>query len=190
MNALARMLEERSYGVFRRACFIHEHAIIDSLLALAKTSDRMDVRDTCYTSSILLDLSLPPLPSPRGYLLQERHTLTQIARNSFFYENKARWQIDTMMRLRPCFSCQVYLTSDLATKRTRTRTRPPKSPRDALLASDPLLHQKFDDFSRDSLPADEDWLIVDTSGRDVIGIGRQICDYIEACEDQIRYAST
>jgi thymidylate kinase len=188
MDGLAERLESQRCSVFRRACFMHEHPIIEALLGLAKASDRMDVRDTCYTSSILLDLTLPPLPSLPGYLLQERHTLTQIARNTFFYDDRVRWQVDTMMRLRRRFTCQIYLTSDLATKRIRTRTRPPKSPRDALLANDPSLHQKFDDFSRNSLPADEDWLIVDTSGRNVPHICRQILDHLQAREELLRHA--
>lgn len=187
-DALMELMLARRYKVYRRACFMHEHPIIDALLALAKTSDRMDVRDTCYTSSLLLDLSMPPLPAPAGYLLQERHVPTQIARNTFFYDDAVRWEVDVLTRLRRRFSSQVYLTSTLATKRTRTRTRAPKSPRDALLAGDPVLHQRFDDFSREQLPTDEDWLIIDTSSLSVAQISHRILDHIESHGVRVRHA--
>lgn len=183
--ALAEMMQARGHAVFRRACFMHEHPIIDGLLALAKASDRMDERDVCYTASILLDLTLPPLPAPPGYLLQERHTLSQIGRNTFFYDDDARWQVATLRDLNRRFSCQVYLTSNLAAKQARTRTRPPKSPRDALLANDAQLHQRYDDYMRTILPAGENWLVVDTSEIGIAQVARRILDHLEATDDTI-----
>ncbi|GAA0713852.1 hypothetical protein [Dokdonella soli] len=185
---LERIMRERGYEPYRRACFMHEHPIIDGLLALAKASQRMDERDICYTASILLDLTLPALPSPPGYLLQERHVQTQIGRNTFFYEDDERWQVTTLRRLRRCFSTQVYLTSNLAAKRERTRTRTPKSPRDALLAEDVLLHQRYDDYMRDTLPGGEAWLVIDTSVLSIADVAGLILDQIETFDECAAFA--
>lgn len=183
-TALAGFLRDR--GVLTRglACFVNAHPIIDRLLAIARESDRLEERDACYTASLLLDLTLPVLPASRSYLIQERHALTQIARNRFFYEDHDRWQIEEIERLRPRFSCQVYLWSDLAAKRVRTRSRPPKSPRDAMLAADRDRHQRYDDYMRSHLPADEQWLVVDTSPLTVANVAQRIVQHLEAADGE------
>lgn len=187
-DALERLMTALGWKTVRRACFISQHPIIDALLAQAKASGAMDQRDVFYTSSLLIDLSVPPLPLPNGYLLQERHALTQIGRNTFFYDDPVRWQVETIENLRRPFTAQAYLTSDIVTKRTRTRTRPPKSPRDALLAGDPVLHQRYDDYMRDSLPKDEDWLILDTSHLNVDGVALRLWDYLCTTDERFRHA--
>jgi hypothetical protein len=138
----------------------------------------------------LIDLGLPPLPRPPGYLLQERHALTQIGRNTFFYDDPVRWHVDTIEDLRQRFTAQVYLTSDIAAKRRRARTRPPKSPRDALLANDPALHQHYDDYMRDALPRDEAWLVLDTSHLDVPGVARCLWDYLCNTDEGFLHGAT
>lgn len=178
-ESLIEMMIGRGRTVYRRACFMNMHPVIDGLLAMAKASDRMDERDVCYTASILLDVSLPPSPPTPGYLIQERHVQTQIGRNTFFYDDDDRWHVDQLRRLRRPFSSQVYLTSDLASKHTRTRTRPAKSPRDALLAGDPLLHQRYDDYMRETLPENESWLVIDTSTLGIAEVAERILDHIE-----------
>lgn len=188
-DELARLMRERGYAVRRRACFLHAHPIIDGLLALAKASQRMDERDVCYTASILLDMTLPRLPAATGYLLQERHVLTQIGRNTFFYDDDVRWQVAELRRIRRPFSSQVYLTSDLAAKRLRTRSRPPKSPRDALLAGDPQLHQRYDDYLRDTLPAGEGWLVIDTSALGIAEVAGRILAHLEHSDEYLAVAA-
>lgn len=163
LTCLIEYLAAAHRPAFRRACFLHEHPIIAALLDLAKSSDDMAFRDVCYTASLLLDLRLPAPPEPCGLRLQERHVPTQIGRNTFFYDDEERWHVPLLRRLRRRFSIQIYLTSDLAAKRLRTRTRPAKSPRDALLAADPVLHQRYDEAMRASLPVPEEWLVIDTS---------------------------
>jgi thymidylate kinase len=178
-DELVRLLARRSQPTVRRACFLNEHPIIDALLSLAKASNSMEARDVCYTSSLLHDLRMPSLPRPAGYLLQERHVLTQIGRNTFFYDDPERWQVPSMQAMRLAFTCQVYLWSNIEAKRSRTRSRPPKSPRDAMLADDPTLHQRYDDVMRGMLPKGERWLMIDTSNSTVEAVAQIVLAHID-----------
>jgi thymidylate kinase len=189
-DKLERLLHSRGIGFVRRACFLNTHPVIAALLELAKASNDMEFRDVCYTSCLLHDLCLPALPRPPGYLVQERHVLTQIGRNSFFYDDPQRWQIPLMQGLRPRFGCQIYLWSNMDAKRSRTRTRPPKSPRDALLASDIMLHQRYDDAMRSMLPTGEDWLVIDTSSLTPEAVAERILEKIDALDHVDAHVNT
>lgn len=178
-NEVARVINDGGRKVARRNCFVNKHPIIERLVALASGSDGMEARDVIYTSALLLDLILPEPAADSEVLIQERHVLTQIGRNLFFYDDHQGWHIDDMRRLRRPFDRQVYLTSNIDTKRSRTRKRPAKSPRDALLASDPVLHQRYDEAMLQLLPKNEDWLVIDTSTLEVKEIASRIVEYFQ-----------
>lgn len=182
-SVVERILQSKGMTPTRNACFLYDHPIIRRLLALAKTSDDMVFRDTCYTASLLLDLSLTDPLCLGGFRIQERHVLTQIGRNSYFYDDQENWQIDTMRRMRPLFSHQIYLTSNIEAKNSRTRSRRPKSPRDALLAADPGLHQHYDDAMRVSLPPGENWHVIDTSDLTIDQVAQAILKHLDTFQN-------
>lgn len=178
-NAVSSLVEASGKEVARRNCFVNNHPIMQKLIEQASTSPDMEKRDIFYTSSLLHDLMLPELSLSDHYLIQERHVLTQIGRNLFFHSPGAHWHIDDFWRLRRPFSHQVYLTSDIDSKRTRTRRRPPKSPRDEILANDALLHQRYDDAMLKILPEEERWLVIDTSKLDVQEVAVKIFEFLK-----------
>jgi thymidylate kinase len=169
---LVRRLSDESVDVYHSQCFLEECSLIQFLLKEAKRHETLKERDYFYTSACLLDLNLPR--RERGFRIQERHWLTQVGRNKFFYDTEFDTYTTEIARKHLLFSCQVYLTSDVTAKRRRSSSRPAKSPRDRLLANDPAVHQKYDDFVIGLLPPDEDWHVIDTSGLSIAEVGETI----------------
>jgi hypothetical protein len=112
---------------------------------------------------MLLDLEL--FTPPDTMLIQDRHWLSQLGRNRFFHPDRELIPDGLRERRHIPFERNVLLTSSLDAKQERARERTAKSPRDRYLVEHPDAHQHYEEFLRELLPDDEDWLVLDTTGQ-------------------------
>jgi thymidylate kinase len=167
-KALVGRLAERGIAAERRGCYVSRTPLVHMIDRRALLTDSLRDRDVYYSASMLLDLQLMHRElDPDLFLVQDRHWFSQVGRNDFFHAGDEI--VDRQLLIEPHvpFRTQVYLWCDVAAKAERVVSRSPKSPRDALLAGDRSLHQAYDDFTRDLLPSDEQWSVIDTSSRSV-----------------------
>ncbi|MDJ1158078.1 hypothetical protein QNA08_07500 [Chelatococcus sp. SYSU_G07232] len=161
--------------VVYRKCYMSAAPLVRFLDERARLSDDLETRDWYYTAALMIDLqTLAPVPG--AIHLQERHWLTQLGRNAFFHGGKEIYPSERILAARTVFDLGVMLTSDLATKQERARGRLPGSPRDSLLASDPRLHQAYEDFVVGLVPRNEPWIVVDTTNRSPEAVASIILD--------------
>ncbi|GII90132.1 hypothetical protein [Sinosporangium siamense] len=173
-HRLADLMGRNGRTIGLGQCYLQRSPLIEFLEKEAKKSDDMMVRDYFYTAALVSDLST--LVPPREYRVQDRHWLTQLGRNAFFHTEEmvpARYLLEEH---RP-FTHNVLLTSSARSKRERTAGRQPGSPRDAYLAAHPEVHQEYEDFVTALLPADENWLVLDTTDCPVDEVARRILAY-------------
>ncbi|WP_315792652.1 MULTISPECIES: hypothetical protein [unclassified Bradyrhizobium] len=159
-NNLLGCLARFGLNAFHRKCFLSKEPIIQFLSAPSEGRS-LEESDWMLTAAYLLDDINPR--ELDNFAIQERNWISQVARNRFFHGEKFVEYSRRIEQRHYQFSTQIYLHSCIDAKRARAASRPPKGTRNALLSSDPVLHQEFDEFSMSILPKNEQWLIVDTS---------------------------
>lgn len=115
---------------------------------------------------ILADATITDIRSYRsehGLVIQDRHWFSVFGHLKFFYPSSTASQCATLLREHRTFAHNVYLTSTIEAKRARFTVCPPRSQLDAMLAANPDLHQRYDDYLKELLPTDEPWTVIDTS---------------------------
>lgn len=174
---LARDLSSDGVPVRLNKCYLERWPMIEFFEAQAKQHDSMLERDWYYSAAIVFDIAL--FAEPREFIVQDRHWLTQVGRNRFFHPAALELIPQGFLEQRHVpFQHNVMLTSNLETKLKRCRSRESVSPRDRYLAANPHLHQEYERFLLDLIPADESWLVLDTSERTVEGIATAIRGFI------------
>jgi thymidylate kinase len=157
-------------------CYLCRHPLIDFLESQAKRIDTVIGRDWYYTCAMLLDLFL--YQPQESFVVQERHWLSQVGRNEFFHPGVEFTTSDVLRECHIPFRFQIYLMSDIESKKQRAQSRPPTSPRDRLLAANPTLHQEYDEYVLGILPQHEQWTVIDTSRLNVQEVAKSITDII------------
>jgi thymidylate kinase len=179
---LAELLTARGVPVRENRCYLVRDPLITFLEDRASESDDPEIRDGYYSAAISADM----LAARAGihddelasrWIVQDRHWLTQIGRNRFFAREGEPLPSTALELSHVPFTHNVLLQSNVAAKRARAAARPPKSPRDRLLAENPRLHQQYDDFLRGLLP-EENWLVLDTSGLSTEETCARILDFL------------
>ncbi|NTX51176.1 hypothetical protein HUA74_21775 [Myxococcus sp. CA051A] len=144
-------------------CYVFDMPILDHFLAEAKrTPDLLEI-DWFYSANILLDLARCHRGLPSGFLVQDRHWLSQVGRNRFFHPDVSGLPSQLIWDEHLPFAFNYYLTSTPKAKRERALLRPSKSVRDTYLRDNPERHQAYDEYLVSLLPAEERWTVVDTS---------------------------
>jgi len=162
---LASALRAGGVPVLQNQCYLKRGELIHFLEARAKERNTPLERDWYYTTALLVDLYLHEESNhdPNVFIVQDRHWLTTVGRNTFFNRDIEFMRSGLLEQNHPKFRFNVYVRSSMESKIRRCQNRPPKSPRDRYLAENPEIHQQYDDFLLNLLPKDEDWLILDTS---------------------------
>jgi thymidylate kinase len=148
-----------------RQCYMSGSPLVRFLDEEAKRYDSMLVRDRYYSAAIVLDLQLAR-PSD-AFLVQDRHWLSQLGRNRFFHPEEALIPAGYLEQTHVPFRHNVLLVCDIQDKHERTEGRAVKSPRDRYLRENPAIHQAYEEFLRSLIPSGEDWIVLDTTGRNV-----------------------
>jgi thymidylate kinase len=159
-NSLVSRLKQRGVVAEHRKCFLNKSAIV-AFLSDFIDGHTLEERDWLLTAAYLLDDACPEQLT--GFAIQERNWFSQIVRNEFFHGAKFQESTAKIEERHFQFDVQIYLSSNIDAKKRRAAARAPKGPRDQLLAADPALHQRFDDYSLSRLPKNEPWMIIDTS---------------------------
>ncbi len=179
-----RILQQHNHhSLQHRKCFLSASPVVRELSSWVDEVD-LERRDYLLTASYFLD-SLEEFDQQR-LALQERYWLSQYTRNMFFHREKLGVLSKRILEHHHDFHAKVYLYSNITAKKERSSGRTPKGARDKLLASDPLLHQDFDDFSLEVIKHDKSWHIIDTSEmsrEDVFSsVNRVLCDSVLVTE--------
>lgn len=177
-SRLVEVLESKGRPATMRKCYMSGAPLVEFLDQQATMYDSMLERDSYYSAAILLDLLLfRPLDR---FLVQDRHWLSQVGRNLFFHPDRQLIPNGFLETHHIPFAFNVLLTSDLEAKLARSRGRPSKSPRDRYLRKHPAAHQEYEMFLTRLLPTEEDWVVLDTTGKTVDEVVESIRAYLDA----------
>jgi thymidylate kinase len=178
---LAQTLRGRGVQVIQNQCYLKRGPLIHFLEAQAKQLNTALERDWYYTTALLVDLYLYEQNHEvlGAFIVQDRHWLTTVGRNTFFNRDIEFMRQGLLERRHLPFRFNVYVRTTIEAKIRRCQNRPPKSPRDRYLAENPELHQQYDDFLLKLVPQDEDWLILDTSQISIEEATNAVLDYID-----------
>ena len=172
---LAELIRQDGREVSVGRCYVDRTPLIEFLEREAQKSADMIVRDHYYTAALISDIAAAVQPS--DYRVQDRHWLTQLGRNMFFHTGEQVFPARYFSEAHRPFARNVLLTSSASAKADRAASRPAKSPRDQYLLARPDLHQKYEAFLQTLVPAEEDWLILDTTELSVDEVAREIHAY-------------
>lgn len=172
---LTQLVNELARPASLGRCYVQPSPLTAFLENEAAKYDDMRTRDYYYSAALVADLSM--LTPPDDYRVQDRHWLTQVGRNAFFYPGEQMMPGEYVFEAHRPFGHNVLLTSTAATKAQRAERRAATSPRDRFLRANPGLHQDYESFLRTLLPAEEDWLMLDTTDCSVEEVSRQILRY-------------
>jgi thymidylate kinase len=178
-TTIARIVNGYLTGSVLRRCFLTEHPLVMFIDREARRYDDLETRDKFYTSALLMDLILLPDHRPEAFVVQDRHWLSQVGRNLFFHRYKTDFPVDEIVANHIPFRYNFYLSSDMASRQYRASCRKPNSPRDSLLAANPDIHQRFDEFHLSLLPQQESWHVLDNSSLSAEQTAREIISTIE-----------
>ncbi len=160
---LVNQLRLEGVTVTTGKCYLTSNPVVTFLDEEARRYDDLLVRDKYYSAAIVCDLECARESPAVDFRVQERHWLSQLARNLFFHPTLRLLPDGYLEQRHLAFATQIMLFSDRASKRRRCHSRPPASPRDRLLLADAGLHQAYDEFIKSLLPVTEKWSIIDIS---------------------------
>jgi hypothetical protein len=153
-------------------CWVGQSGLVTFLEAEAARFDDMLTRDRYYSAALVVDLAT--LTPPSTFRVQDRHWLTQVGRNAFFHPGLEIVPAGCFERTHIPFTHNVVLTSSKAAKADRATQREPKSPRDRYLRANPDVHQAYEDFLLTLLPPEENWFVLDTTGKSIDEVAWQL----------------
>ncbi len=178
-STIAQIVTGYLAGSALRRCFLTEHPLVMFIDREARRYDDIATRDKFYTSALLMDLVLLPDHRPDAFVVQDRHWLSQVGRNLFFHRDNTDFPVEEIIANHVPFRYNFYLSSDIASKQHRASCRKANSPRDSLLAANPDIHQRFDEFHRSLFPQKERWQVLDNSNLTAEQAAREIISAIE-----------
>lgn len=185
-STVARILVNRltadGFTVDTGKCYLTQNPVVTFLDNEARRYDDLLARDKFYSAAIVCDLECARVSPPRRFRVQERHWLSQLGRNLFFHPAAQLIPEGYLEAGHMSFTTQIMLYSDIASKKRRSLSRPPESPRDRLLLGDPGLHQAYDEFIKTLLPSGEAWSIIDISEASPNDVAGRIYDQIQLPE--------
>jgi hypothetical protein len=153
-------------------CYVGQSGLVTFLEAEAARFDDMLTRDRYYSAALVVDLAT--LTPPSTFRIQDRHWLTQVGRNAFFHRGVDIVPVGCFEQTHIPFVHNVLLTSSAPAKADRAAQRAPKSPRDRYLKANPDVHQAYEDFLLTLLPPEENWLVLDTTGKSIDEVAWQV----------------